>query len=74
MTGFMQIFSWNLKKMTPVTILLMGWLLIESIRVNESLLESIDIGLLIGVCILMVSVMNMIWGEDKSKETKVNKK
>ena len=67
MTSFMEIFSWHLKKMTPVTIILMSWLLIDSIRINEPILETIDIGLLIGIWILMVSVMNLIWGEEDNK-------
>lgn len=50
MTSFMHIFSWHLKKSTPVVILLTSWLLIESIRKNDTLLETIDIGMLLGVC------------------------
>ena len=71
MTSFMEIFSWHLKKATPVVILLMTWLLFESIQQNNQLIEQISIGLLLGIWILMVAVLNIIFAKDDRVSTKL---
>lgn len=60
MSNFLKIWSYCLNKATPLTLVLMGVMFIQSITREEPLIEQMGIILLMAIWVLILSIVNLI--------------